>query len=56
VDLWAQFSSQAWAVRVLLLASAVVVITGVGGWVVSLLLLVFMAVVARLAWPHIRRR
>jgi apolipoprotein N-acyltransferase len=56
MDRWGQFSRQTWAVRIVLLASAAVVITGLGGWVVGLLVLVFMAVVVRLAWPHLRRR
>jgi hypothetical protein len=56
MDRWTQFSRQAWVVRVVLLGSAIVVVTGLGGWGVGLVLLVFMAIVLRLSWPHLRRR
>jgi hypothetical protein len=53
---WTPFSRQAWAVRVVLLASAAVVIFDIGAWVVSLLLLVLMLGFLIAVWPGIRRR
>jgi hypothetical protein len=53
---WAPFSRNAWAVRVILLAGAAVVISGVGGWLVSALALLFMLAVLRTVLSYIRRR
>lgn len=50
---WTRFSPHAWVVRILLVAAAAVVISGVGGWLIGLPLLIFMAVLLRLAWAHI---
>jgi hypothetical protein len=53
---WAPFSRNAWAVRVILLAGAAVVISGVGGWLISALALLVTFVVLRAVWPYVRRR
>jgi hypothetical protein len=50
---WSRSSREAWIMRLLLLAGALVVITGVGGWAVGVPLLIAMALLLRWALPRI---
>jgi hypothetical protein len=53
---WTRWSGHAWTVRIALLACAAVAISGVGGWIVGLAVLLVMLAVLRMAWPHIGGR
>jgi hypothetical protein len=56
VERWSASSSQAWVVRLVLVAIVAVVISGVGGLLVATVLLLVMLGLLIAVWPRIRHR
>jgi hypothetical protein len=56
MERWSASSSQAWVVRIVVLAIVAVVISGVGGWLVATVLLLVMLGLLIAVWPRIRHR
>jgi hypothetical protein len=53
---WSAFAQRAWAVRIVLLALVAIVMSGVGGWLVTTVLLVVVLGLLIAVWPRIRHR